>query len=224
MSKHRDDQLPGPQPDDPIFAAFGIDPEAAEMVQAAARPRRRLLRKAVIAGLALVALVAGSLFLRPAHMSAHADAANAPAAAAAPAQHSFNDDMTEAMMSMHMAMNQPYSGNPDRDFASMMIPHHQGAIDMAQLELRYGKDPRLRRLAEEIIVTQQQEIAVMQLVLKDLAAGQQPGSPPSAAIPGGGGMGGMEMNGMQMQKAPDTAAAPAPGAPASGAPTGATAH
>jgi|GEM_PF-113182 hypothetical protein len=222
MNKHRDDQLAGPQPDDPIFAAFGIDPEEAEMAQAAARPRRRLLRKVVIAGLAVVALAAGSLFLRPAHMSAHADATNTPAAAPAPAQHSFNDDMTQAMMSMHMAMNQPYSGDPDHDFASMMIPHHQGAIDMAQLELRYGKDPRLRRLAEEIIVTQQQEIAVMQLVLKDLAAGQQPGSSPSAAVPAAGSMNGMEMNGMQMTKTPD-ASVPTTSVPAGGAPAATTA-
>lgn len=212
MNKHRDDQLAGPQPDDPIFAAFGIDPEEAEMAQAAARPRRRLLRKIVIAGLAVVALAAGSLFLRPAHMSAHADAASAP-------QNAFNDAMTKAMMSMHMAMNQPYSGDPDHDFASMMIPHHQGAIDMAQLELRYGKDPRLRRLAEEIIVTQQQEIAVMQLVLKDLAAGQQPGSSPSAAVPAAGSMSGMEMNGMQMTKTPD-ASAPATSVPTTPAPAG----
>ncbi|HWT97777.1 MAG TPA: DUF305 domain-containing protein [Terriglobales bacterium] len=209
MSKHHPDELAAPQPDDPIFAAFGIDPAEAEMAQAATRPRRRLLRKAVIAGLAVIALAVGSLFLRPAHMLAHADAASTPAAA--PAQHSFKDDMTQAMMNMHMAMNQPYSGDPDRDFASMMIPHHQGAIDMAQLELRYGKDPRLRRLAEEIIVTQQQEISVMQLVLKDLAAGQQPGSPPSAAAPVAGSMGGMEMNGMPMQEAAPQSSAPATG-------------
>jgi uncharacterized protein (DUF305 family) len=47
----------------------------------------------------------------------------------------------------------------------MMIPHHQGAIDMAVVELRYGKDKRLKRLAQEIIVDQQQEIAVMHLAL-----------------------------------------------------------
>lgn len=62
----------------------------------------------------------------------------------------------------------PMSGNPDRDFASMMIPHHQGAIDMAKVEVLYGKDPALRRLAQEIIVTQESEIAVMRRqLLKD---------------------------------------------------------
>jgi uncharacterized protein (DUF305 family) len=53
---------------------------------------------------------------------------------------------------MHAAMGVPFTGDADRDFARMMIPHHQGAIDMALVELRYGKDERLRRLAQEIIV------------------------------------------------------------------------
>jgi uncharacterized protein (DUF305 family) len=54
-----------------------------------------------------------------------------------------------------------YSGNADADFASMMIPHHEGAIEMSKVELQFGIDPRLRRLAQEIIVTQQSEIEVM---------------------------------------------------------------
>ena len=73
----------------------------------------------------------------------------------------------DAVARMHAAMHVPMSGDPDRDFARMMIPHHQGAIDMAVVELRYGKDERLRRLAQEIIVEQQQEIAVMHLALGD---------------------------------------------------------
>lgn len=77
-----------------------------------------------------------------------------------------------AMKKMHKDMAIKYSGNADVDFVRGMIPHHQGAIDMAQLELAYGEDARLRRLAEEIIVTQQQEIAVMRLVLQDIAAGR----------------------------------------------------
>jgi len=60
----------------------------------------------------------------------------------------------------------PMTGDPDHDFAAMMIPHHQGAVDMAKAELLYGKDPVLRRLAQEIIVTQEQEIEVMRLRLK----------------------------------------------------------
>src|ERR1700719_973755 len=73
--------------------------------------------------------------------------------------------MTEAVARMHAQMDLPFTGDPDRDFARMMIPHHQGAIDMAVAELRYGKDSRLKRLAQEIIVDQQQEIAVMRLAL-----------------------------------------------------------
>jgi uncharacterized protein (DUF305 family) len=63
---------------------------------------------------------------------------------------------------MHAAMQVKRTGDSDRDFARMMIPHHQGAIDMARVELQFGRDERLRRLAQEIIVTQTQEIAVMQ--------------------------------------------------------------
>jgi uncharacterized protein (DUF305 family) len=62
--------------------------------------------------------------------------------------------------------NAPMTGDPDHDFAAMMIPHHQGAVDMAKAELIYGKDPVLRRLAQEIVVTQEQEIVVMSTRLK----------------------------------------------------------
>ena len=75
---------------------------------------------------------------------------------------SFHQLMNQAMTMMDQGMKQaPMAGNPDHDFAAMMIPHHQGAIDMAKVELLYGKDPVLRRIAQEIIVTQQQEIVVM---------------------------------------------------------------
>jgi uncharacterized protein (DUF305 family) len=89
----------------------------------------------------------------------------------APAHHSavphdgFQNAMEAAVAQMHAGMDVPFTGDPDRDFARMMIPHHQGAIDMAVAELRYGKDERLRRLAQEIIVDQQQEIAVMRRAL-----------------------------------------------------------
>ncbi|XAY88642.1 DUF305 domain-containing protein (plasmid) [Sphingomonas parapaucimobilis] len=75
--------------------------------------------------------------------------------------------MAGAMQRMHQAMAVPSTGDPDRDFAAMMIPHHQGAIDMAEGELRFGKDERLRRLAQGIIVEQRQEIAVMQAILNE---------------------------------------------------------
>ena len=70
--------------------------------------------------------------------------------------------MDDAMSVMNDGMDRaPMSGDPDHDFAAMMIPHHQGAVDMAKAVLLYGKNPVLRRLAQEIIVTQGSEIAVM---------------------------------------------------------------
>jgi uncharacterized protein (DUF305 family) len=70
-----------------------------------------------------------------------------------------------AMDNMMSGMHIRPSGDVDQDFAAMMIPHHQGAIDMAQAELRYGKSELLRRIAQEIVIEQQQEIAAMRLAL-----------------------------------------------------------
>ena len=83
---------------------------------------------------------------------------------------SFTALMTQAMERMHKDMSIVPSGDPDRDFAAMMIPHHQGAIDMAKVELQFGKNPVLRRLAQGIIVEQLQEIEVMQRELRQLSA------------------------------------------------------
>jgi uncharacterized protein (DUF305 family) len=83
----------------------------------------------------------------------------------------FASQMMQAMdrMDSDMMAAKP-TGDPDRDFAAMMIPHHQGAIDMAKVELIYGRDPVLRRLAEGIIVEQQQEIELMQRSLNERPA------------------------------------------------------
>ena len=89
--------------------------------------------------------------------------------------------MEAAMMRMHTGMARGYSGNPDHDFAAMMISHHQGAVDMANVELGEGKDERLRRLAQGIIVEQEQEIAVMKGILSgDAASPHRAKSGPSA--------------------------------------------
>ena len=76
--------------------------------------------------------------------------------------------MMQAMERMHRDMNIVPSGDPDRDFAAMMIPHHKGAVDMAKVELQFGQNPVLRRLAQGIIVEQLQEIEVMQRELRQL--------------------------------------------------------
>jgi hypothetical protein len=81
-----------------------------------------------------------------------------------------------AMDKMMAGMSVKPSGDVDDDFTAMMIPHHQGAIDMAQAELLYGHNQQLRRIAQQIIVEQQQEITAMRLALN------QP-LPPSAAAP-----------------------------------------
>jgi len=70
-----------------------------------------------------------------------------------------------AMNKMMADMTVAPTGDIDRDFVAMMVPHHQGAIDMALTILRFGKSEQLKRLAQEIIVTQQQEIAAMKLAV-----------------------------------------------------------
>jgi len=79
----------------------------------------------------------------------------------------FARDMDVSMKIMdHGMAAAPMTGDADHDFASMMVPHHQGAIDMAKAELLYGKDPVMRRLAQEIIADQKSEIDLMNLWLK----------------------------------------------------------
>jgi hypothetical protein len=88
----------------------------------------------------------------------------------------FVSENQSAMLKMMAGMEIRPSGDVDADFAAMMIPHHQGAIEMAQAELRHGSNEQLRRIAQEIVVDQQQEITAMRLAL-----GEPP--PPSSATP-----------------------------------------
>jgi hypothetical protein len=107
----------------------------------------------------------GPRFRRKAALVAVALAGGATAVAATAEEAPFLAENDAAMAKMMAAMAINPSGDADRDFVAMMVPHHQGAIDMAQAELRYGRNEQLRRLAQEIIVTQQQEIAAMRLAV-----------------------------------------------------------
>jgi uncharacterized protein (DUF305 family) len=62
---------------------------------------------------------------------------------------------------MHRDMAVDFTGNADIDFVKSMIPHHQGAIEMARVVLEHGSDPEIRALAEEVIAAQEGEIAMM---------------------------------------------------------------
>jgi uncharacterized protein (DUF305 family) len=74
--------------------------------------------------------------------------------------------LKEAHMKMMMAAPSDFSGKPDVDFVRQMIPHHQGAIDMAKVELAHGKDKKIRAMAQQIIKDQEREISEMQAWLR----------------------------------------------------------
>lgn len=119
-------------------------------MRAVRRVRRTVKKKRLaltVAGVTTIAMVA----IAPNGVSSD----SAATAAFTPAMHAAMEYMARAMQ------HAPMSGDPDRDFLAMMIPHHQGAVEMARLELIHGTDPLVRRLAEEIIASQQTEIEAM---------------------------------------------------------------
>jgi hypothetical protein len=138
-------------------------------------------------------------FALPSHLFAHEahPAAQPPAAAASVDETAFLKANDDAMTRMMNDMAIKPTGDIDRDFVAMMNPHHQGAIDMAVIELRYGKNERLRRIAQEIIVDQMQEIAAMKLAIGEPATDTTPAptQQPPATTPA-------DHSGMQMDMSP----------------------
>jgi hypothetical protein len=90
-------------------------------------------------------------------------------------------ELMQSMYKMHLGIESVVrSGDSDVDFVRLMLPHHQAAIDMAKAQLAYGKDPQMRRLAQEIIADQQSEIELMQLWLKQQESDSLKIDPPPA--------------------------------------------
>ena len=111
---------------------------------------------------------AGNMVMGKGHMSVPHD----PSAPALPNTQKPISPSTQAYIEssakMHAAMEVDYTGNVDLDFATMMVPHHQGAIDMAKIVLRYSKDPQTRRLAQKIIKAQEAEVIELTAIAKRL--------------------------------------------------------
>ena len=142
-----------------------------------------------LARLAAVALsilfVVGTAYLASAQLLPMAD----PDVCATPvsdvgAEASFLVENNAAMRKMVHDMAVKPTGDVDVDFVAMMVPHHQGAIDMALAVLRYGRNPQIRRLAQEIIVTQQQEIVVMRLAVSRPLPPSGPSPPEEPSVHG----------------------------------------
>lgn len=142
---------------DPAPAAKPLEVELA---------MRAWIRKLGLLG----ALLAPSACFQPDHFTMHHQSAAVSGEA-----HGFAREIEAGMQTMMKNMHAAgVSGNPDVDFLAMMIPHHQGAVEMARLALIYGKDPLTRRVAEEIIASQTAEIAAMTERLAILRRGEDP--------------------------------------------------
>jgi uncharacterized protein (DUF305 family) len=120
----------------------------------------------IAAGTLAIALAAATALLALAHDGPHSGPKNCETPGAdVGGEGPFLAENDAAMKKMMSDMAIKPTGDVDADFVAMMVPHHQGAIDMAVAVLRYGRNPQIRRLAQEIIVTQQQEITAMRLAV-----------------------------------------------------------
>ena len=152
---------------------------------------RSFIRKRAISVATTASVAATSLII------AHGPSSAQPARETMPIQYvadrtdnsaeaSFMSENESAMSKMMTDMMVKPTGDIDRDFVAMMVPHHQGAVDMAQAELKYGHNELLRRLARQIIANQQNEITVMRLAVDDerpLPAGSPAQSAPAPNSP-----------------------------------------
>lgn len=116
-------------------------------------------RIAVAAAAGLLIAGAGAFAQQSGHGGGHSG--HSTAKPAATSDNAATKAFRAANNKMHKDMDIAFTGDPDADFARGMIPHHQGAIDMAKIVLQYGKDPEIRKLAEEVVKAQEGEIKFM---------------------------------------------------------------
>ena len=134
----------------------------------------RRFATATVVTLAIVCVIGTAVIASPQLLSElGSDICRAPASVVT-AEASFLTENEAAMKKMMTNMAVNPTGDVDADFVAMMVPHHQGAIDIAVAVLRHGRNPQIRRLAQEIIVTQQQEIAAMRLAVGQPLPPSQP--------------------------------------------------
>jgi uncharacterized protein (DUF305 family) len=127
-----------------------------------------LLKKFVFVALAVVSYSSAPAFAQNGHEGMHMGGSAGSGQISKPTKDPYMNDTMASMDAMHKDMMDmsKMNGVPDHDFMVMMIPHHKGALDMAQIYLKYAKDPKVKKLAQGIIAAQKKEILQMEQWLK----------------------------------------------------------